>query len=91
MPRNQELTKVIAGRTIKAVTTEHRKCFILLEASIKIKTAGAAAVSPGSNVKSVYEAKADFKIEFEDGSSMRGPSLPIARVVYHKYAIRGLP
>jgi hypothetical protein len=93
MPRNQELTKVIAGRTIKAVTTEHRKCFILLDdqSSIKIKTAGAAAVSPGSNVKSVYEAKADFKIEFEDGSSMRGPSLPIARVVYHKYAIRGLP
>jgi hypothetical protein len=36
---------------------------------MKIKTAGAATVSPGGKVKSVHEAKADFKIEFEDGSS----------------------
>jgi len=36
---------------------------------MKIKTAGAAAVSPGSKVKSVQEAKADFRINFEDGSS----------------------
>jgi len=36
---------------------------------MKIKTAGAAAVSPGSKVKFVHEAKADFRIEFEDGSS----------------------
>jgi hypothetical protein len=36
---------------------------------MKIKTAGAAAVSPGGKVKSVLEAKAEFKIEFEDGSS----------------------
>ena len=37
--------------------------------NMKIKSAGAAAVSPGSKVKSVHEAKADFRIEFEDGSS----------------------
>ena len=36
---------------------------------MKIKTTGAAAVSPGSKVKSVHEAKADFRIEFKDGSS----------------------
>jgi len=36
---------------------------------MKIKTAGAAAVSPGSKVKSVHEAKVDFKTEFEDGLS----------------------
>ena len=35
---------------------------------MKIKTAGAATVSPGSKVKSDHEAKAEFKIEFEDGS-----------------------
>ena len=35
---------------------------------MKIKTADAAAVSPGSKVKAVREDKADFKIEFEDGS-----------------------
>jgi hypothetical protein len=36
---------------------------------MKIRTAGAATVSPGSKVKSVHEAKAEFKIDFEDGSS----------------------
>jgi hypothetical protein len=71
MPRNQKLTKVIAARTIKAVTTEPGSLLVLFDdqSSIKIKTAGAAAVSPGSKVKSVHEAKAEFKIEFEDGSS----------------------
>jgi hypothetical protein len=71
MPRNQKLTKVIAGRTIKAVTTEPGSVLILFddESRMKIKTAGPAAVSPGGKVKSVHEVKADFKIEFEDGSS----------------------
>jgi hypothetical protein len=36
---------------------------------MKIKTAGAATVSPASKVKSVHEAKADFRIEFEEGSN----------------------
>jgi hypothetical protein len=71
MPRNQKLTKVIAGRTIKAVTTEPGSVLVLFDdqSSLKIKTAGAAAVSPGSKGKFVHEAKADFKIEFEDGPS----------------------
>jgi hypothetical protein len=65
------LTKVIAGRTIKAVTTESGSVSVLFDdqSSMKIKTAGAAAVSSGSKVKSVHEAKADFRIELEDGSS----------------------
>ena len=73
MPRNQKLTKVIAGRTIKAVTTESGSVSVLFDdqSSMTIKTAGAAAVSPRSKVKSVHEAKADFKIEFEDGSSAK--------------------
>jgi hypothetical protein len=72
MPRNQKLTKVIAGRTLKAVTIEPGSVLILFDdqSSMKIKTAGAAAVSPGSKVKSVHEAKAEFKIEFEDRSSV---------------------
>jgi hypothetical protein len=71
MPRNQKLTKVIAGRIIKSVTTVPGSVSVLFDdqSSMKIKTVGAAAVSPGSKVKSVHEAKADFKIEFEDGSS----------------------
>jgi hypothetical protein len=70
MPRNQKLTKVIAGRTVKAATTEPGGVFILLDdqSSMKIKTAVPATVSPGSKIKSVLEAEAEFKIEFEDGS-----------------------
>jgi hypothetical protein len=70
MRRNQKLTKVIAGQTIKVVTTEPGSVLVLFDdkSSMKIKTASAAAVSPGSKVKSVHEAKADFSIEFEDGS-----------------------
>jgi hypothetical protein len=73
MPRNQKLTKVIAGRTIKAVTAEPGSVLVLFDdqSNMKVKTAGAVAISQGSKVKSVHEAKADFKIEFEDGSSAK--------------------
>ena len=40
------------------------------QSSMTIKTAGAAAVSPGTKVKSIRKAKADFKIEFESGSTV---------------------
>jgi hypothetical protein len=71
MPRNQKLTKVIAGRTIKAATVEPGGVLILFDnqSNMKIKTAGPATIPPGGKVKSVYEAKAQLKIEFEDGSS----------------------
>ena len=71
MPRNQKLTKVIVGRTIKTVTTEPGSVLVLFDdqSSMRIKTTGAAPVSPGSKVKSVHEAKTEFKIDFEDGSS----------------------
>jgi len=71
MPRNQKLTKVIAGRTIKAVTTEPGSVLVLFDdqSNMKVKTAGAVAIPPGSKVKSVHEAKAKFRIEFEEGSS----------------------
>jgi hypothetical protein len=71
MPRNQKLTKVIAGRTVKAVTPAPGGALILFddESSMKIKTASAAAASPDGTVKSVFESRAEFKIEFEDGSS----------------------
>jgi hypothetical protein len=73
MPRNQKLTKVIAGRTIKAVMAEPGSVLVLFDdqSNMKVKTAGTVAISQGSKVKSVHEAKADFKIEFEDGSSAK--------------------
>ena len=39
------------------------------QSNMKIKTAGPATILPGGKVKSVQEAKAEFKIDFEDGSS----------------------
>jgi hypothetical protein len=71
MPRNQKLTKVIAGRTVKAATVELGAVLVLFddESRMKIKTAGPAIIPPGGKVKSVHEAKAEFKINFEDGSS----------------------
>ena len=38
------------------------------QSNMKIKTAGPATIPPGGKIKSVHEAKADYKIEFEDGS-----------------------
>ena len=39
------------------------------QSSMKIKTARPATMPSGAKVKSVHEAKADFRIEFENGSS----------------------
>jgi len=49
MRRNQKLTKVLVGRTIKAVTTEPGSVLVLFDdqSSMKIKTVGAPAVSLG--------------------------------------------
>src|SRR5262245_3486813 len=71
MPRNQKLTKVIARRTINAATIELGSVLVLFDnqSSMTIKTAAATAVSPGSKVISAHEAKAEFRFEFEDGSS----------------------
>jgi hypothetical protein len=71
MPRNQKLTKLIAGRTVKTATTETGGVLVLFDdqSKMKIKTAGPPTIPPGGKVKSVHEAKAEFKIDFEDGSS----------------------
>jgi hypothetical protein len=71
MPRNQKLTKVIAGRTVKVATTEPGSVLILFDdqSNMKIKTTQPATIPPGGKVKSVREAKAELKIDFEDGSS----------------------
>jgi hypothetical protein len=71
MPRNQKLTKVIAGRTVQAATVEPGGVLVLFDdqSKMRIKTAGPATIAPGGKVKSVQEAKAEFKIDFEDGSS----------------------
>jgi hypothetical protein len=55
-------TYVIAGQAVEVATVE-RGCVLVLfddQSNVEMKTTGAA---------SVRKAKADFKIEFEDGSS----------------------
>ena len=71
MPRNQKLTKVIAGRTVKAATVQPGSVSVLFDdqSNMKIKTASAATIPPGAKVKSVNETRSEFKIDFEDGSS----------------------
>ena len=71
MARNQKLTKVIASRTVKVATVEPGGVLVLFDdqSNMKIKTAGPATIAAGGKVKSVHEAKAEFKIDFEDGSS----------------------
>jgi hypothetical protein len=71
MPRNQKLTRVIAGRIIKAVTTEPGCVLVLFDdrSNMKIKTTAPATIPPGGKVKSVHEARTEFRIDFEDGSS----------------------
>jgi hypothetical protein len=71
MPRNQKLTKVIAGRTVKVATVEAGGVLVVFDdqSKMKIKTAGSATIPPGCKVKSVEEVKTQFKIDFEDGSS----------------------
>jgi hypothetical protein len=70
MPINQKLTKVIAGRTVKTAMAESGGVLLLFDdqSKMKIKTAGPATIPRGGKVKSVHEAKADFRIEFEHGS-----------------------
>ena len=84
MPRNQKLTKVVAGRIVKTVTTEPGGVVVLFDdqSNMKVKIAGPATITPGGKIKSVHEAKADFKIEFENGSSailsLAGPGSSVA-------------
>ena len=68
MPRNQKLTKVIAGRTVKVATVEPGSVLVLFDdqSNMKIKTAGPATIQPGGKVTSVHETMAEFKIDFED-------------------------
>ena len=59
MLRNQKLTKVIAGRTVKVATVDAGSVLVLFDdqSSMKVKIAGPATIPPGGKIKSVHEAK----------------------------------
>ena len=58
---------------MKVATVEPGAVLVVFddESRMKIKTAGPATVPSGGKVKSVHEARAEFRIDFEDGSSAR--------------------
>ena len=54
------------------------------QSNMKIKTAGPATILGGGKVKFVHESKAEFKIDFEDGSNATLLSL------LHRFSILAL-
>ena len=74
MARNQKLTRVIGGRTIQRAMAEVGKLVIRFadESTMQVKTAGIADIfPPGGKIKAVQEDGAEFKLQFEDDSTIR--------------------
>jgi hypothetical protein len=74
MPRNQKLTNVIGGRTIQRATAEAGKLVIRFndESTMQVKTAGITGLfPPGGTRKAILEDGAEFKLQFEDDSTIR--------------------
>jgi hypothetical protein len=71
--RNQKLTNVIKGRTVRSATVEHERLIVLFDdhSTMTVKTAFglAARVSAGAKVKAVMEDANECTLQFEDGSS----------------------
>ena len=72
--RNQKLTKVIKGRTVRSATVEHERLIVVFDdhSIMTVKTAPglAAAISAGAKVKAVLEDAVECTLQFEDGSSV---------------------
>ncbi len=72
MPRNQKLTNVVAGRTVRVATSEPGKLVILFddESTMRVKTTGTPDVLAGAKLRSIQEDGAAFTLQFEDGSTI---------------------
>ena len=73
MARNYKLTNVVGGRTIQRTTAEPGKLSILFddESTMNVKTAGIADIfPPGGRVKAIQEDGTEFRLQFEDDSSV---------------------
>jgi hypothetical protein len=73
--RNQKLTKVIKGRTVRSATIEPERVVVVFDdhSTMTLKTARglAAAISVGAKVKTVIEDADECTLQFEDGSSVK--------------------
>jgi hypothetical protein len=73
MPRNQKLTRVIGGRTIQVATAGPGKLFIRFDdqSTMQVKTAGITNMfPPGGTIKAIVEDGTEFKLQFEDDSTV---------------------
>jgi hypothetical protein len=63
--------QLIVGHAALLATVESGGVLVLFDdqSNMKIKTPRPAMIPPGGKVKCIHEAKAEFKIDFEDGSS----------------------
>jgi hypothetical protein len=72
--RNQKLTNVIKGRTVRSATVEPGRLIVVFDdhSTMTVKTAAglAAAISAGARVKAVMEDADECTLQFEDGSSV---------------------
>ena len=74
MRRNQKLTGVIAGRTVQRATAEPGKLCINFDdhSTMQVKTARIADMfPPGGKIKAVQEDGAEFRLQLDDGSTIR--------------------
>jgi hypothetical protein len=73
MPRNYKLTNVIGERTVQRATAEPGKLSIQFddESTMNVKTARIADVfPPGGKVKAIQEDGPEFRLQFEDDSTV---------------------
>ena len=87
MLRNQKLTKVTKGRTVRSVTVELERLVVTFNdhSTTTVKTAAGLAVtiSTGARIKAVLEDADECTLQFEDGSSVAlklanpGPSVAV--------------
>jgi hypothetical protein len=73
MLRNYKLTNVIGGRTVQRSTAEPGKLSIRFDddSTMNVKTARIADIfPPGGKVKAIQEDGPEFRLQFEDGSTV---------------------
>ena len=72
MPRNQKLTAVIKGRSVRSASGEPGKLVVVFDdhSTMTVKTAGlATSISTGGKIKAVLDDRDECTLQFEDGSS----------------------
>jgi hypothetical protein len=73
MPRNHKLTNVIGGRTVHRTTAEPGKLSIRFddESTLNVKTSEIPGIfPPGGKLKAIQEDGPEFRLQFEDGSTV---------------------